>query len=384
MSVAETPARQRIAFWDNARFASVTLVVIGHGIQRLTAESDTALAVYLFIYAFHMPAFALISGYFSRASPPTTKRMKRLINDMLLPYLIMETIWTGLKFIVEGNGDFNPTSPSWTLWFLLALAIFRLILPYLVLLRWPLFLAFALSVFVGYFPNVDSTFSLSRAIGILPFFVLGWRLRQWGLAERLLEVGRGIWIVRAAAGALFLTAFAVIASNIDFWREMNLKRWLFYDDSYAALGGFEWTAGLIRLALVTVAIVLSASFLVLMPRRETWMTAAGRATMYVYLLHSFVLYPLRETGVMETDGAAKAWLVAMVFAGVAISTVLATPFVRRVFRPLIEPRPRWLFSEDSLREPRFGVDSSLVKADAFGQHKGQRERNNGKGGAHAK
>lgn len=356
MSVAETPAGHRVAFWDNARFATVTLVVIGHGIQRLTADSDTALTVYLFIYAFHMPAFALISGYFSRASPPTTQRMKRLINDMLLPYLIMETIWSGLKFIVEGNGDFNPTSPSWTLWFLLALAIFRLILPYLVLLRWPLFWAFALSVFVGYFPNVDSTFSLARAIGILPFFVLGWRLRQWGLAERLLALGSAIWIARATAVALFFTAFTAIALNIDFWRDMNLKHWLFYDDSYVALGGFEWTAGLIRLALVTVAIVLSAALLVLIPRRETWMTAAGRATMYVYLLHSFVLYPLRETGIMETGGVAKAWLVGMVVAGVAISALLATPLVRRVFRPLIEPRPRWLFSDDSLREPQFDVD----------------------------
>jgi len=53
------------------------LVVAGHAIQRLTYESDNALVVYLFIYAFHMPAFAIISGYFSKSGPPTARQMQR-------------------------------------------------------------------------------------------------------------------------------------------------------------------------------------------------------------------------------------------------------------------------------------------------------------------
>lgn len=126
---------QRVPFWDNARFVCVTLVVIGHGIQRLTIDSDPALVVYLFIYAFHMPAFALISGYFSKSGPPTKRQMTRVITDILLPYFIMETIWTLVQFLVEGKQEFNPTKPSWTLWFLLALGIFRLVLPYLALVR---------------------------------------------------------------------------------------------------------------------------------------------------------------------------------------------------------------------------------------------------------
>ena len=132
-----TPAqapRVRVPFWDNARFLCVTLVVIGHGIQRLTADSDNALIVYLFIYAFHMPAFAIISGYFSRPGAPNNRQMTKVITDILVPYVIMETIWTFVQFVVEGKQQFNITQPSWTLWFLLALGIFRLILPYLALL----------------------------------------------------------------------------------------------------------------------------------------------------------------------------------------------------------------------------------------------------------
>jgi len=342
----------RVPFWDNARFLSVTLVVIGHAIQRLTSDSNNALVLYLFIYAFHMPAFAIISGYFSKASPPTTRRMKKVLTDILLPYLIMETIWTLVQWIVEGKQEFNPTNPSWTLWFLLALGIFRLILPYLVLVRFPLVWALLLSIMVGYFDNVDSTFSLSRAIGILPFFVLGWQARQWGIADRLLDLGSRIWVVRGIAIAVFGVWLAVVVIGIEQWRHVDLRYWFFYDDSYRGLGEDQWWAGFVRLGLILLATLLSAAFFVLIPRRELWITGFGQATMYVYLLHSFILYPIRETGILKDEHSSAMWLASMVFASIAISILLTSPLVRRIFRPLVEPKPRWLFvAETAAKAP---------------------------------
>ena len=343
---AQAPAqRRRVPLWDNARFLCVTLVVIGHGIQRLTVDSNNALIVYLVIYAFHMPAFAIISGYFSKASPPTSRRMKKVLTDILLPYFIMETIWSLVQFLVEGKSEFNPTKPSWTLWFLLALGIFRLILPYLVIFRWPLLLSLVFSVGVGYLGNIDSTFSLSRAIGIMPFFVLGWKARQWGIVERLRKVGKRIWWLRAAALAVFGLWLAVIGTFIQTWRDLDLRFWFFYDDSYTGLGESAWWAGLIRLALILVAVILCAAFFLLVPRRQNWMTKFGQATMYIYLLHSFLLYPLRESGFLRGEHSSASWLVFMILACVAISIFLASPLVRRVFRPIIEPKPKWLFIE---------------------------------------
>lgn len=333
----------RIPFWDNARFACVVLVVMGHAIQRQTLDSDNALTLYLFVYAFHMPAFAIISGYFSRASPPSARQMRRVLTDFVLPYVIFETLWGLVQFAVEGYPAFNPTEPSWTLWFLLALAIFRLVLPYLALLRWPLAWAVLLSVGVGYLSNVDSTFSLSRAIGILPFFVLGWQLREWNLVDRWLGLGAAAWGWRALAAAVFGAWLVAVAANIETFRGMRLQHWFFYDDSYSDIGAAQWWAGLLRLGLIALAVVLSAAFFALTPRRETFFSAFGQATMYVYLLHSFVLYPLRESGVLREDHASATWLLTMVFASTAIAIVLASPFVRRVFRPLVEPKPRWLF-----------------------------------------
>lgn len=343
-------ATRRIPLWDNARFGCIVLVVMGHAIQRQTLDSSNALTLYLFIYAFHMPAFAIISGYFSKASPPTTRGMRRVLTDFVIPYAIFETIWSLVKWLVEGRAAFNPTEPSWTMWFLLALAIFRLVLPYLVLLRWPLVWAVLLSVGVGYLANVDSTFSLSRAIGVLPFFLLGWQLRQWDVVQRWRDLGGVVWAWRALAAAVMGAWLAVVALNVQVFREFELQYWFFYDDSYRALGEDQWWAGLVRLGLILLATVLSAAFFLLIPRRETFFSAFGQATMYVYLLHSFVLYPLRESGVLRDDHASATWLLTMIFASFAIALLLASPAVRRVFRPLVEPKPRWLFrGDDELR-----------------------------------
>jgi len=336
-------ARKRVPFWDNARFACVTLVVIGHAVQRLTIDSDHALVVYLFIYAFHMPAFAMISGYFSKASPPGTRQMKNVLTNILLPYFVMEGIWTLVQFLVEGKREFNPTEPSWTLWFLLALGIFRLVLPYLVLVRQPLIWAVVFAVGVGYWSNVDSTFSLSRAIGILPFFLLGWKVRQWGLVDRWRVVEAQTWTIRAAAIAVLAIWLAFVIGFIGFWREFDLVQWFFYDDSYRGLGETQWWAGLVRLGLMVLAVLLSAAFFVLIPRRATWFTVLGQSTMYVYLLHSFILYPLRESGFLRGEHSSWPWLIGVVVFAILISVLLSTNPVRRIFRPLIEPKPRWLF-----------------------------------------
>lgn len=347
-STAQPRPRRRTPFWDNARFACIVLVVLGHAIQRLTYDSDIALGLYLLIYAFHMPAFAIISGYFSKSDSPSRRQMARVITDILVPYVIFEALWTLTKWLVEGQANPNLTQPSWTLWFLLALGIFRLVLPYLALLRWPLLWTLAISVGAGYVANIDSTLSLSRTLGLLPFFTLGWWLREHDVVARLRLLSRRPWWVFPAAGAVFLVAGWVAWFFIDDWRAMNLREWLFYDENYSAIGGTQWWAGGVRLALIAVALVLSLAFFALVPRGTHFWTHFGQYTMYVYLLHSFVLYPFRESGVLRDLEPTWLWLPLVIVASVLIALGLATKPVRVVFRPLVEPRPSWLFADRTL------------------------------------
>ncbi|MFB4351536.1 acyltransferase family protein [Microbacterium sp. LS_15] len=346
-STAPKP-RRRVPFWDNARYACIVLVVLGHAVQRLTYDSDIALAAYLALYAFHMPAFAIISGYFSKSGSPTRVQMARVITDILVPYVIFEFLWTLTKWLVEGQAEPNFTKPSWTLWFLLALGIFRLVLPYLALLRWPLLWTVVISVGVGYLPNVDSTFSLSRTLGLLPFFTLGWWLRERDVVARLRLLDARPWWLRVGAVAVLAAAGFAAWHWVDLWERIDLRQWLFYEDAYADLGGEQWWAGGVRLALMILALVLSAAFFVLVPRGTYWWTRFGQYTMYVYLLHSFALYPFRETGVLRDLDPTWLWLPLVTLLSVLLALVLATKPVRWVFRPLVEPRPKWLFTDPEL------------------------------------
>lgn len=340
--------RRRVPFWDNARFACIVLVVLGHASQRLTYDSDIALGMYLLVYAFHMPAFAIISGYFSKSGSPARRQMARVITDILVPYVIFEALWTLTKWLVEGQANPNLTQPSWTLWFLIALGIFRLVLPYLALLRWPLLWTVVISVGAGYLPNIDSTFALTRTLGLLPFFALGWWLREHDIVERLDLLRHRPWWVFAASGAAFAVAGFVAWFFVDVWRDVDLRTWLFYDDAYADLVGPQWWGGGVRLALMAIALVLCTAFFALLPRRQMWWTHFGQYTMYVYLLHSFVLYPFRESGVLRDLEPTWLWLPIVIAGSVLIALALATRPVRHVFRPLVEPRPGWLFTDPAL------------------------------------
>ena len=108
-----------------------------------------------------------------------------------------------------------------------------------------------------------------------------------------------MWRWRAGAIALFTAVAVVIVLNIERLRELKVRRILLYDESYGAIGYDQSWAGVIRLCFMLLAFGLIVAFLLIVPRRRTWFTKLGAATMYIYLLHTFLLYPLRESGVLE-------------------------------------------------------------------------------------
>lgn len=221
-------------------------------------------------------------------------------------------------------------------------------LPYLALLRMPLLWTLVVSITVGYFPNVDATLSLSRTLGLLPFFTLGWWLSHHRILERHGLLQRRRLSLRLAAAAILVAAGVCAWVFVGPLKEMNLSQWLFYEENYVDLVGWQWWAGGVRLLLMALALVLSVSFFALIPRGQYRWTAIGRYTMYVYLLHSFVLYPFRESGVLRGLDPTWLWLPLVALLSVAITVLLASRPVRRVFRPLIEPRPGWLFADPDL------------------------------------
>jgi fucose 4-O-acetylase-like acetyltransferase len=216
--------KRRVPVWDNARWIAITLVVIGHGILPLIAEDDAAYSVYLFIYSFHVAVFVTVSGYFAKSGPPNARAMRQILTDIVFPYFIFETIWTIIRFLLGGDFVLDYTTASWTLWFLIALAIWRIALPYLVLLRYPLIIAIAVSIGAGYAVEIDSTLALTRTFGMFPFFVFGWKLRQLRITDRWLDLPTAVtWRWRAGAIALFAVLSVALPMAIETWRDLRLR-----------------------------------------------------------------------------------------------------------------------------------------------------------------
>ena len=52
----------RICWYDNVKFILITLVTVGHFIDKNTADSQVYQGLFLFIYTFHMPSDPLGKG----------------------------------------------------------------------------------------------------------------------------------------------------------------------------------------------------------------------------------------------------------------------------------------------------------------------------------
>ena len=95
--------KQRDAFFDNAKYLAIVLVAMGHSWEPLTDGSRAAEALYMIVYTFHMPAFIIISGYFSRSFDMRPDRLRRLITGVAVPYV-------ALRGRVHASSSAGPTT----------------------------------------------------------------------------------------------------------------------------------------------------------------------------------------------------------------------------------------------------------------------------------
>ncbi len=109
-----------------------------------------------------------------------------------------------------------------------------------------------------------------------------------------------------------------------------------------------------RAELLVIGLVLTFAALSLVPRRRSWTTRLGGRTFYCYLLHGYVILLLRyQFGVFDSleKYGAPAVVLTMVVATV-VANLLMTQLVATVFRPVFEPRLRWLFRPAPETKPK--------------------------------
>lgn len=332
------PARPRDAFFDNAKFFTAVLVVVGHFWSQF-GDSRAAHAAYVVLYAFHMPVFVFITGYFSRGFMRSTDKFRSVLPTLVAPYVVFILLYRAQLILLNGV-QFRLSEifrPHFLMWFLVALVFWRLSAPLWGHLRHPVAVSVAFSLVGGSWAfTADST--LSRTAGLLPLFVLGLTVDPEHVRRLRARWARwaGLAVLAAALPVAYVWELGTVVPKID-------SGLLYWNQGYDAMG-FGTAEGMMwRLGALVFAVLLGAAFLACIPRGRSWYTEMGTRTMYVYLLHGLVMKTFDYTGMLDKPVLHHPFgIVSVTVAAVALGVVLATAPVRRLTRWAVEPDARWL------------------------------------------
>lgn len=339
-STAAAPVipRDRQTWIDQARWAAIVLVVVGHAVGPERSESGLALVVSNFIYMFHIPVLVLLAGWGARRSEADGRTLGRIFWQLLVPYAIFQLLAFLVNYFVDGSRpSWSFTNQTFGLWFLVALAGWRLLAPWFRGLPFAVPIAIVLSLVAGLSPAIDGWLSLSRIMVFLPLFLAGpWivdSVSRWRRQRRMRMAGVAIL---AAGGAVTL------ALGKDFWRPPFLGR-----TGYADLGVGDVEGMLWRLLVLVIGAVMAAAFMLALPGRPgepnrigSWTAGAGRHTMYPYLLHLPLLTVVSALPLLQSDGGTGRTLLFIGAAALFCILTVSRPVVL-LTRLLVDPRGTW-------------------------------------------
>jgi fucose 4-O-acetylase-like acetyltransferase len=314
--------------------------VVGHGWTLLPDGSDSHPAYY-FLYAWHVPAFVVVTGYLSRRFTWSWDSLRVLLRTVVVPYLVFETLLGVFRTTVGGTDlDDWYVDPHWPMWYLAVLFLWRLATPLLNRLRHPLAVAVGISLLGGL--TTGDVLDVARAAGLLPFFVLG-----LSLTREHLEVLSRRRVRLAAVGLMVVTGVValLVAGPLD-------KEWLYWRSSYAELGVGAVDGMLLRAVALAVTGTLALAALALVPRSRRWFTPLGSASLVVYLGHGFVVKGADYAGVDDLVAQAPGpGFVVLTLAGAAVAVLLAWPPVAQRLGVLVDPIRSMEESEGPDAEP---------------------------------
>lgn len=321
--MASTTSRSK--YFDNAKFILIFLVVFGHVISPYKDQDKVLFTLYSVIFLFHMPAFILISGYFAKGYKKKGYLLKA-VQKILIPYLVFQIIYSIFYFLVgkEKTLEFDLFQPHWSLWFLLSLFFWNLLLYVFARLKWGgLIIAVLLGIAIGYIEDAGSFMSISRTFVFFPYFLLGFLLNGEHL-KRII----GAKLAVPVGVVIIIMTFLFFGFSFP----ENAVPWLLGDTSYENMGGMQLTDGLLRTLQYGLTLIVVFGFLPLIPSNQYRITKIGERTLYVYLFHGFIIKSIQS---ILPDAVSENYLFLVVFSFM-VCIVLGSYMIKKYTQPLVE------------------------------------------------
>lgn len=315
--------KERNYLLDNLKVILIFFVVFGHTIEYYIKDSKVLMILYIFIYIFHMPLFIFISGYLSKNF---YKMKRKAVKNLLIPYIIFNMIWYTAVYIGTKRAMFSVMYPGWTLWYLLSLFFWRIILKYIVKINNILLISFIVGVIVGVIPTVNGYLSISRTIVFLPFFLLGYYTKEEHF-EKLRNINK-LFAFIGIALFLFIAIFVVHYNIVDY-------KFLYNSYSFSSLEVGLFNGLLYRGILYISSIVFGACVIMLVPNKKQRYSNIGKATMNVYVFHIYLVMlvyffiPKWNMGIIQN--------ILILLSAVLIIYILSRKRVNKVYEGIFYP-----------------------------------------------
>ena len=302
--------KQRDQRLDIAKGLLIVFVVLGHMLEGANFwTANTVRLPLTLIYAFHMPAFAFLTGITG-----TPKNLLRRIGPLVVLLILFQALYFGATRVLKPGADFEWNAPFWMLWFLFAMIWWLLLTP--IIDRFPrasILGSILVGIGVTVVPWIGYPLSLGRALVFLPFYAVG-----YVYGKRVLN-----WCM-AAPGLLKGVVVSVALSTVMLLYSKDIQHGWYH----AALSSEELDSGpaeglIIRSALLAVAALSIMAFLMLVPTQEqTGLAKVGRHTLPVFLLHGFVVLCAEPylPGVLADNNIVAIVLVVVLTAGTVLLT----------------------------------------------------------------
>lgn len=277
--------KPREPYFDNLKCILIYLVTAGHFLLPLLHQ-PLLNKVFLYIYAFHMPCFIFVSGYFAKSVCQDGRFRFDKVATVLWLYLLFKLLVYPTENLAAGGpwARFDLFTESGAPWYLLALSLWYLTLPAAARIKpW---LMISVSVIIGllsgYAGSIHYFLSLSRALTFAPFFYAGYYIQK-STVQRLLAPGSRIFAL-----ALFIPASALVLKGAAGF--LGQYSSVVYGIPYSYLGQAAARGGLVRLLWYLLAAVLMLGCMALVPNRTGIFTRIGANTLQIYILHR----PIRD------------------------------------------------------------------------------------------
>lgn len=307
----------RIAYFDNAKAILIFLVVVGHILSKFLHNNHVLDSIYVFVYTFHMPAFILISGYFSK-KVYEAGYLTKLVKKLLLPYAILQVSYSlYYLYIFDDSISLSFFIPRWALWFLVSLILWNILLYFFGKIKYGLPIAIVISLLIGYDSHVSEFLSISRTFFFFPFFLMGYYLQNSHFEK--LKTRTNIIIGTIIGVILFISIYYFIP--------VEFSEWLHGKSSYEEIGlsllPFGWANRLVAYICMAAATYM---FLTLIPKRKLFFTAIGTNTMSIYLLHMALVRIFEDSSLRAfIENQEQYWII--FFIAIFIVYILSRHFV---------------------------------------------------------